>query len=107
MISIATRFHGARPSRTITRETRRILQRNGADDTVIVDLPKGTYVVAFHYRLTPPNRTQATQNLFRQRFRAWRRRKWVAAVFSLGFLLGLAALTIFGYFGAATQPRPG
>jgi len=69
---------------------------NGADDTVIVDLPKGTYVVAFHYR---PNATKphlSNAEPIPPAVAAGGGRKWMAAVLSLGFLLGLAALTIFG-----------
>ena len=70
---------------------------NGTDDTVIVDLPKGTYVVAFHYRpnATKPHLSNA-EPIPPAVSAPGGGRKWVAAIFSLGFLLGLAALTIFG-----------
>src|SRR5258707_8263502 len=70
---------------------------NGTDDTVIVDLPKGTYVVAFHYRpsATKPHLSNA-EPIPPAVSAAGGGRKWMAAVLSLGFLLGLAALTIFG-----------
>ena len=81
---------------------------NGADDTVIVDLPKGTYVVAFHYR---PNATKPHLNSAEPIPLAVSApgggRKWVAAVLSLGFLLGLAALTIFGLLWSRNSAQAG
>jgi hypothetical protein len=81
---------------------------NGADDTVIVDLPKGTYVVAFHYR---PNATKPHLNNAEPIPPAvsvpGSGRKWVAAVLSLGFLLGLAALTIFGLLWSRNSAQAG
>ncbi len=68
---------------------------NGADDAIVVELPKGTYVLAFHHRahgsrphLSPPTETE------------WQEgrglRKWVAATISMGVLLALAAAAILG-----------
>jgi len=69
---------------------------NGAEDAVVVDLPKGTYVVAFHQRANVTKPHLSTSEASPQVATATRGgRKWVAAVLSLGFLLGLATLTIF------------
>jgi hypothetical protein len=81
---------------------------NGAEDTVIVDLPKGTYVVAFHQRAnaTKPHLNNAEASP--QVATATRGgRKWVAAVLSLGFLLGLATLTIFGLLWSRNSAQAG
>jgi len=81
---------------------------NGAEDAVIVDLPKGTYVVAFHYR---PNATKPHVNNAEPIPPAVSAtaggRKWVAAVLSLGFLLGLAALAIFGLLWSRNSAQAG
>ncbi len=81
---------------------------NGADDTVIVDLPKGTYVVAFHYRpnATKPHLSNA-EPIPPTVSAPGGGRKWVAAIFSLGFLLGLAALTIFGLLWSRNSAQAG
>jgi len=81
---------------------------NGADDTVIVDLPKGTYVVAFHYRpnATKPHLSNA-EPIPPAVSAPGGGRKWVAAVFSLGFLLGLAALTILGLLWSRNSAQAG
>jgi len=81
---------------------------NGTDDTVIVDLPKGTYVVAFHYRpnATKPHLSNA-EPIPPAVSAAGGGRKWMAAVLSLGFLLGLAALTIFGLLWSRNSAQAG
>src|SRR5258707_8357249 len=79
---------------------------NGTDDSVVVELPKGTYVLAFHHRahgarphLSPPNETE------------WREkrshRKWVAATGSTGLALGLPAATILGLRLSRKSAQPG
>jgi len=82
---------------------------NGADDTVIVDLPKGTYVVAFHYRpnATKPHLNSAEPIPPTVSAPAEAENGWPLS-FSLGFLLGLAALTIFrATLEPQSQRRPG
>jgi hypothetical protein len=70
---------------------------NGVDDPVIVDLPKGTYVLAFHQRAHPTKPHLQSPEVDQQEATAIQsHRKWVAAITSLAVLLGLAALTIFG-----------
>lgn len=79
---------------------------NGADDGIVVELPKGTYVLAFHHRAhggrphpTPPTETE------------WQgsrsHRKWVAATVSMGVLLALAAATILGLLWSRNSAQAG
>ena len=81
---------------------------NGTDDTVIVDLPKGTYVVAFHQRATPTNphltNVEAGQH---EATAAHVPRKWMAAALSLAVLLVLAVLTIFGLLWSRNSAQAG
>jgi hypothetical protein len=81
---------------------------NGAEDAVIVDLPKGTYVVAFHNRANAAKPHLNTVETNPQSAAVARGgRKWVAAVLSLGFLLGLATLTIFGLLWSRNSAQAG
>jgi hypothetical protein len=77
---------------------------NGADDGIVVELPKGTYVLAFHHRahtgrphVSPPTETE------------WREghRKWVTATISMGLLLALAAVTILGLLWSRSSAQAG
>jgi hypothetical protein len=81
---------------------------NGADDAVIVDLPRGTYVLAFHHRAnaTKPHVSNG-EAIPRGASATLGGRKWVAALLSLGFLLGLAVLTIFGLLWSRNSAQAG
>lgn len=66
---------------------------NGVDDAIIVELPKGTYVLAFHHRVhgsrphvSPPTETEWQESQSH--------RKWVTATISMGVLLAIAVGTI-------------
>ncbi len=79
---------------------------NGADDAIFVELPKGTYLLAFHHRahgsrphLVPPTETEWQEN--------GSRRKWVAATISLCVLLALAAVTILGLLWTRSSAQAG
>lgn len=79
---------------------------NGADDAIFVELPKGTYLLAFHHRahgsrphLAPPTETEWKEN--------GGRRKWVAATISLCVLLALAAVTILGLLWSRNSAQAG
>jgi hypothetical protein len=79
---------------------------NGADDSVVVELPKGTYVLAFHHRahgsrphLTPPTETEWQESRIH--------RKWVAATISMAVLLALAAATILGLLWSRNSAQAG
>ena len=68
---------------------------NGADDGIVVELPKGTYVLSFHHRAAA-GRPQATPQVESESKAGHGHRKWLAATISLGALLALAAVTIGG-----------
>jgi len=79
---------------------------NGADDGIVVELPKGTYVLAFHHRahggrphLSPP--TEADWQEGRSH------RKWVATIISMGVLLALAAATILALLWSRSSAQAG
>jgi hypothetical protein len=79
---------------------------NGAADAIVVELPKGTYVLAFHHRahagrshVTPP--TEAEWQEGRSH------RKWVATTISMGVLLGLAAATILALLWSRSSAQAG
>jgi len=79
---------------------------NGADDAIFVELPKGTYLLAFHHRahgsrphLVQPTETEWQENGSRQ--------KWVAATISMSVLLALAAVTILGLLWSRSSAQAG
>jgi len=79
---------------------------NGTDDSIVVELPKGTYVLAFHHRahgarphLSPPNETEWQETRSH--------RKWVAATVSMGVALVLAAATILGLLWSRNSAQAG
>jgi hypothetical protein len=79
---------------------------NGADDAIVVELPKGTYVLAFHHRahggrphLSPPTETEWQEG--------HSHRKWVAATISMGVLLALAAATILALLWTRNSAQAG
>jgi hypothetical protein len=81
---------------------------NGTDDAVTVDLPKGTYVLAFHHRAHPPRAPASTAEVDPEATKTNRsHRNWVAATVSLGLLLALAALTIFGLLWTRNSAQAG
>jgi hypothetical protein len=81
---------------------------NGTEDPVIIDLPKGTYVVAFHHRVKAAKPHLNTAEANPQAAASTKDgRKWVAAVLSLGFLLGLATLTIFALLWSRNSAQAG
>jgi hypothetical protein len=65
----------------------------GAEDGVVVELPKGTYVLSFHHRAVA-GRPHADTQVESERRAGDSHRKWFAATISLGALLVLAAVTI-------------
>ena len=79
---------------------------NGADDAIVVELPKGTYVLAFHHRahggrshVSPPTETEWQEE--------HSHRKWVAATISMGVLLVLAAATILALLWTRNSAQAG
>src|SRR5229473_6368375 len=79
---------------------------NGTDHAIVVELPKGTYLLAFHHRahggrphLSPPNQTEWQETRSH--------RKWVAATVSMGVALVLAAATILGLLWSRSLAQAG
>jgi hypothetical protein len=79
---------------------------NGADDAIFVELPKGTYLLAFHHRAhgSRPHLVPLTET---ERQESSSRRKWVAATISLCVLLALAAVTILGLLWSRSSAQAG
>lgn len=72
----------------------------GTVDTVIVELPKGTYILAFHERTLNPKANEespAPRNLGISQLRQW----WGLAILAI---LLLAAVTVIGLLAAGRQP---
>jgi hypothetical protein len=79
---------------------------NGADDSIVVELPKGTYVLAFHHRAhaSRPHLSPATGTEWQE---SRSHRKWVAATISMGVLLAVAATTILGLLWSRGSAQAG
>jgi hypothetical protein len=81
---------------------------NGVADPVVVDLPRGTYVLAFHHRANASKPHVSTDEANQQEATATHgRQKWVVAAFSLAALLGLALLTILGLLWSRNSAQAG
>jgi hypothetical protein len=79
---------------------------NGADDEMVVELPKGTYVLSFHHR-AGAGRPHASPQVESESKAGNSHRKWLAATISLGALLVLAAVTILGLLWNRNSAQPG
>ena len=79
---------------------------NGADDGIVVELPKGTYVVAFHHR-SPATRAHSGGALESESQVDHRQRKWLAAAIFLAVLLVLAVATIAGLVWSRSSAQAG
>src|SRR3984893_8783549 len=66
---------------------------NGSDDAIVVELPRGTYVLAFHHR-APAGRPHLAPLVESESQIGSGHRKWVAATISLGVLLAVAVVAI-------------
>ncbi|HXN51396.1 MAG TPA: hypothetical protein VN943_05610 [Candidatus Acidoferrum sp.] len=68
---------------------------NGADDGIVVELPKGTYVLSFHHKASAgrPHISAPSEPEWQT---GHSHRNWFAATISLGVLLALAAASILG-----------
>jgi len=81
---------------------------NGTEDGIVVELPKGTYVLAFHHR---PSASRAHPNTGaepeRQEPRTTQGRKWFATALSLGVLLVIAGATILGLLWSRNSAQAG
>jgi hypothetical protein len=82
---------------------------NGAEDGIVVELPKGTYVLAFHHR-APAARIHTgapTEPELPGPRAAHTERRWFATAISLGVLLALAAMTILGLLWSRNSAHAG
>jgi hypothetical protein len=82
---------------------------DGAEDPIIVELPKGTYVLAFHHRANMPARPTAGGNgtAAHPVAEAAPRRNWIIAIASLTFLLALAAVVILSLVSNRNSAQAG
>jgi hypothetical protein len=69
---------------------------DGAGDSVIVELPRGTYVLAFHHRAATPSKSHSSNSDFREAATSSARRNWMIATVLLAVLLAGAAVAILG-----------
>jgi hypothetical protein len=81
---------------------------NGAEDPITVELPKGTYLLAFHHATRRPHVSPPPAEA------EWPahkpsdgHRKWIAASISLGALLLVAAVTIVGMLWSRGSAQAG
>jgi hypothetical protein len=84
---------------------------DGAEDPIIVELPKGTYVLAFHHRVAAPARSTAAGNgaVAGQPAAemAAPRGKWIFAIATLTFLLAVAAVVILSLVSNRNSAQAG
>lgn len=83
---------------------------DGAEDPIIVELPKGTYVLAFHHRSTMPARAASANGAAAGRpapEAATPRRNWIIAIASLTFLLAVAAVVILSLVSNRNSAQAG
>jgi hypothetical protein len=85
---------------------------DGAEDSIIVELPKGTYVLAFHHRAAVPARAATTGNGATAAGHAVPevvapRGKWIFAIAALTFLLAVAAVVILSLVSNRNSAQAG
>ena len=84
---------------------------DGAEDPIIVELPKGTYVLAFHHRAAAPARSAAAGNgaaaVQAAPEAAAPRGKWILAIATLTFLLAVAAVVILSLVSNRNSAQAG
>jgi hypothetical protein len=67
---------------------------DGAGDPVVVELPKGTYVLAFHHRAVAPTRPNSLGNTESATSGSSPRRNWIIATTLLAILLAVSVIAI-------------
>jgi hypothetical protein len=83
---------------------------NGTEDSIIVEMPKGTYVLAFHHRASMPAKAASPANGFTSHSApeaATPRRNWIIAIGALTFLLVLAAVVILSLVSNRNSAQAG
>ncbi|MGA2429405.1 MAG: hypothetical protein ABSH13_12975 [Candidatus Acidiferrum sp.] len=67
---------------------------DGADDPVVVELPKGTYVLSFHHRASGSSRTHPSGTMESETAGAAPRRNWIIATSLLAALLVISLIAM-------------
>jgi hypothetical protein len=81
---------------------------NGTEDAITIELPKGTYVLAFHHHPSARRpHAAAPSETERHALRMDSPRKWIAASISLGALLLVAGITILGLLWSRSSAQAG
>jgi hypothetical protein len=82
---------------------------DGAEDPIVVELPKGTYVLALHHRATMPTKAAASGNgaAHSTPESVAPRRNWIIAIASLTFLLAVAAVMILNLVSNRNSAQAG
>jgi hypothetical protein len=78
---------------------------NGSEDAIIVELPRGTYVLAFHHRASA-GRPHMAPSVESERQTGPGQRKWVVATISLG-VLAVAAVALLGLMWSRNSAQAG
>src|SRR6202162_3891416 len=79
---------------------------DGVDDPVTVELPKGTYVLAFHHRTAGPARTHGS-GIVASAAIAGPRRNWVIATTLLAILLAVCVAEILSLVSSRSPAQAG
>jgi hypothetical protein len=83
---------------------------DGAEDPIVVELPKGTYVLAFHHRAAVPARPHsfsAAENARDETRGRHPYRNWIIATASLAVLLAASALVILSLVSNRNSAQAG
>lgn len=83
---------------------------DGVEDPIVVELPKGTYVLAFHHRASMPARAASAANGAASHAApeaVMPRRNWIIAIASLTFLLAVAAVVILSLVSNRNSAQAG
>ena len=82
---------------------------DGAEDPVVVELPRGTYVLSFHHRASPSPRAHSVQLPEHEESPAPRHnlRNWIIATVSLAILLAASTLVILSLVSNRNSAQAG
>jgi hypothetical protein len=72
----------------------------GPEDTIFVELPKGTYTLAFHHRTIPSKNHEATDASRSELVPPARSRSWMIAAVSMALVLVVAIVAIVALLGS-------
>ena len=79
---------------------------DGAEDPVLVELPKGTYVLSFHHRAPAPSRSP-TGSIRGDASESALRRNWIIATTLLAVLLAVAVVAILSMVSSRNPAQAG